>query len=153
VWDRFSQRARNAIEAATEAARERGTRHVTAGHLLLGLLREENSVAARLLGDLGVTSAAARAAAEPVAGRDDGPPLPGPDEGQMRLAPSGERAIDLALAEVRSLGEKYVGTEHLLLGVLGCDADPPSRALASALAALGADRARARQALAKLCDL
>ncbi len=82
-------------------------------HLLLGLLRDPDSLAARVLGDLGADLGKARRAVEFIIGRGDRIVL-----GEIGLTPRAKKVIELAVDEARRMGHHYIGTEHLLLGLV-----------------------------------
>ncbi len=111
-FDRFTKRARETLTYAQEEALRLGHTCIGTEHLLLGLLREGEGVAARVLSDLGLSLSRARDAVERYAGR--GNRTPG---GRVELAPSTKHVIELAVDEARRLGHHYIGTEHLLLGL------------------------------------
>ncbi len=111
-FDRFTKRARETLTYAQEEALRLGHTCIGTEHLLLGLLREGEGVAAKVLGDLGLNLSRARDAVERYAGR--GNRTPG---GRVELAPSTKHVIELAVDEARRLGHHYIGTEHLLLGL------------------------------------
>jgi len=111
-FDRFTKRARETLTYAQEEALRLGHTHIGTEHLLLGLLREGEGVAAKVLGDLGLNLSRARDAVERYTGR--GNRTPG---GRVELAPSTKHVIELAVDEARRLGHHYIGTEHLLLGL------------------------------------
>ena len=111
-FDRFTKRARETLTFAQEEALRLGHTCIGTEHLLLGLLREDEGVAGRVLSDLGLSLSRARDAVERYTGR--GHRGPG---GRVELAPSTKHVIELAVDEARRLGHHYIGTEHLLLGL------------------------------------
>jgi ATP-dependent Clp protease ATP-binding subunit ClpA len=111
--DRFTRRARRALILSEEEARHLDHHYIGTEHLLLGLLREGDGVAARVLNDLGVQLPAAREAIAFVVGRGEGPAT-----GELALTPRVKKAIELAVDEANRLHHSYVGTEHLLLGLV-----------------------------------
>jgi hypothetical protein len=113
MWARFTERARRSVFFAQEAAGEMGENHVSTEHLLLGLIRDGDFISVKVLEVLGVPIEGVRSAIESQAGRGDG--RSGPD---MHLTPRAKRVIDLAYDEARQLDNKYIGTEHLLLGLI-----------------------------------
>ncbi len=113
MWQRFTERARKVIFFAQEEAGRLGQSYVSTEHLLLGLTRENDSVAARILDRMGISLGRIRAEIERQAVHGDG--NLGED---MQLAPRGKRVIDLAYDEARMLNNNYIGTEHLLLGLI-----------------------------------
>ncbi|MFY7951440.1 MAG: Clp protease N-terminal domain-containing protein, partial [Armatimonadaceae bacterium] len=98
---------------AQEEAARLGENYVSTEHLLLGLVRENDSVAARILDSLGVSLTRIRADIERNVSKGEG--RMGPD---MQLTPRAKRVIDLAYDEARQLNNNYIGTEHLLLGLI-----------------------------------
>jgi len=110
--DRFTQRARSAIERGRETAGEFGHSYVGSEHLLLGVARETEGLGSRVLRDNGLDAAAAEALLEKFSGRGaPGIPVQG-------LTPRAKRIIRQAAEDAARLGHRYVGTEHLLLGIL-----------------------------------
>ena len=112
MFQRFTERARQAVVHAQDEARELGHPVIRTEHLLLGLLRVEDGVAARVLVELGLTLDAARADVLRIVGRGDGMP-----DGQVPFEPRAKKALELALREALSLGHNHIGTEHVLLGL------------------------------------
>src|SRR5262245_30453048 len=113
MWQRFTERARRVVFYAQEEAARLGENYVGTEHLTLGLVRENDSVAARILGRLGVSLSRIRADIEKQVTRGEG------NLGQdMQLTPRAKRVIDLAYEEARQLNNNYIGTEHLLLGLI-----------------------------------
>jgi hypothetical protein len=114
MWQRFTERARRVVFFAQEEAARLGENYVGTEHLLLGLVREEDSVAGRLLHRLEISPGRIRSEIEKQVTRGSG------NLGQdMQLTPRAKRVIDLAYEEARSLNNNYIGTEHLLLGLIG----------------------------------
>jgi len=113
MWQRFTEKARRVVFFAQEEAGRLGENYVSTEHLLLGLVREEDSVAALILKRLGVSCARIRSEVEKQVTRGDG--RLGQD---MQLTPRAKRVIDLAYEEARALNNNYIGTEHLLLGLI-----------------------------------
>ncbi len=111
-FDRFTKRARRVLVLAQEEAQRLNHNYIGTEHLLLGLIREESGVAARVLKDLGVEPNALRKAVEEMIGRGERKVL-----GKIGLTPRTKRVIELAVDEARRLGHNYIGTEHLLLGL------------------------------------
>src|SRR5262245_61532238 len=113
MWQRFTERARRVVFFAQEEAARLGENYVGTEHLLLGLVRESDSVAARILDRLGAPLGRIRADIERQVTRGHG------SLGQdMQLTPRAKRVIDLAYEEARQLNNNYIGTEHLLLGLI-----------------------------------
>src|SRR5437660_78128 len=113
MWQRFTERARRVIFFAQEEAARLGENYVGTEHLLLGLIREDDSVAGRLLQRMGVPLERIRADVERqvTAGK-------GHEGKDMQLTPRAKRVIDLAYEEARQLNNNYIGTEHLLVGLV-----------------------------------
>ncbi len=112
-FERFTDRARRVLTLAEEEAHGFNHHYIGTEHLLLGLVREGDGVAARALADLGVQPPQVREAVEYVVGRGDAPAT-----APLALVPRAERTIELAVEEAGRLGHQYVGTEHLLLGLV-----------------------------------
>src|SRR3712207_4213154 len=113
MFQRFTERARKVVVLAQEEARHFNHNYIGPEHLLLGLLGEEEGRAARALGSLNVTLDEVREQVESVAGYgEEG------TSGQAPFTPRSKKVIELALQEALALGHNYIGTEHLLLGLL-----------------------------------
>ena len=112
-FDKFSERARRVLTLAQEEAQRLNHNYIGTEHVLLGLVREEEGVAARVLVQMGVSLAKMRSAIEYVIG-----PGEKPSTGATGLTSRAKRVIELAIDEARQLGHNYIGTEHLLLGLL-----------------------------------
>jgi ATP-dependent Clp protease ATP-binding subunit ClpC len=113
MFERFTERARQVVVLAQEEAR--GLRHNYIGteHLLLGLLREEEGVAARVFDKLEISVEEVRAAVVRIVGSGEEVP-----QGQIPFTPRAKKVLELALREALSLGHNYIGTEHILLGLI-----------------------------------
>ena len=110
--DRFTERAKTAIEKAQEAAEELGHSYVGSEHLLLGIVREDGGQGAKVLKENGLTDDLLTELVEKYVGKGTpGTPIQG-------LSPRAKRAIELAVGDAGRLGHNFVGTEHLLLGIL-----------------------------------
>jgi ATP-dependent Clp protease ATP-binding subunit ClpC len=112
-FDRFTKRARRVLTLAQEEAQRLNHNYIGTEHLLLGLVREENGVAVRVLRDLGVDPKQVRERVERTVGRGQRAMY-----GKLSLTPRTKRVIELAVDEARRLGHHYIGTEHLLLGLV-----------------------------------
>lgn len=112
-FDKFSERARRVLTSAQDEAQRLNHSYIGTEHLLLGLIREEEGVGAKVLTSLGVTLSKVRSAVEYIIGRGEKPAT-----GEIELTPRAKRVIELAIDEARHLGHNYIGTEHLLLGLL-----------------------------------
>jgi len=143
VWQRFTERARRVVFFAQEEAGRLGENYVSTEHLLLGLVRENDSVAARILDRIGVSLGRIRSEIERQVARGDG--RLGQD---MQLTPRAKRVIDLAYDEARQLNNNYIGTEHLLLGLIREGEGLAGRVLSK----LGVDLERTRREVMQLQD-
>ncbi len=112
-FDKFTERARKVLTLAQEEATRFNHNYIGTEHLLLGLVREGESVAAKVLSNLGVELNRVRSAVEFIIGRGDRPTV-----GEIGLTPRAKKVIELAVDEARRLGHHYIGTEHLLLGLV-----------------------------------
>src|SRR5277367_1975283 len=143
MWQRFTERARKVVFYAQEEAQKFGEGYVSTEHLLLGLVRESDSVAARVLEKLGVSLNRIRAEVEKQLPRGDARPSQ-----DMTLTPRAKRVIDLAYDEARNLNNNYIGTEHLLLGLIREGDGLAGRVLAK----LGVELEKARKEVMALQD-
>jgi ATP-dependent Clp protease ATP-binding subunit ClpA len=112
-FDKFTQRARKVLSLAREEAQRFQHNYIGTEHLLLGLVREGEGVAAQVLTNLGVELDKVRNAIEFIIGRGDRVVL-----GEVGLTPRAKKVIELAVDEARRLNHHYIGTEHLLLGIV-----------------------------------
>jgi len=112
VFERFSERARQVVVLAQEEARALDHNYIGTEHILLGLLREEEGLAARVLESLEVTAERVRTQVVRIVGRGDEVTA-----GQIPFTPRAKKVLELALREALSLGHNYIGTEHILLGL------------------------------------
>jgi ATP-dependent Clp protease ATP-binding subunit ClpC len=110
--ERFTQRARRVLSLAHEEAERLHHNYIGTEHLLLGLIREEGGVAGRVLRELGLEPSRVKEMVERLTGvgRDSG--------GRIELAPGTEHVLQMAVEEARRMGHHYIGTEHLLLGLI-----------------------------------
>ncbi|HLI47788.1 MAG TPA: ATP-dependent Clp protease ATP-binding subunit [Chthonomonas sp.] len=143
MWQRFTERARRVVFFAQEEAGRLGENYVSTEHLLLGLVRESDSVAARILERMGVSLGRIRSEIERQVSHGDGRPTQ-----DMQLTPRAKRVIDLAYDEARQLNNNYIGTEHLLLGLIREGEGLAGRVLAK----LGVDLERTRREVQALQD-
>jgi ATP-dependent Clp protease ATP-binding subunit ClpC len=111
--DRFTKHARQVLQIAQEEAIRLNHNYVGTEHLLLGLVKEESGLASRVLREMGVSSADATRAVERMAPRNPRPPF-----GKPTLTPRTKRVVELAVEEARQMGHPYIGSEHLLLGLI-----------------------------------
>jgi ATP-dependent Clp protease ATP-binding subunit ClpA len=112
-FDKFTERARKVLQLAQEEAQDLGHNYIGTEHLLLGLVRESDGVASRVLAGLGIELDRVRPAVEAAIGRGTYDV-----KGEMGITPRAKRVIELAVDEARRLNHHYVGTEHLLLGLV-----------------------------------
>ena len=113
-FDRFNDRAKRVLALAQDEAVRFNHNYIGVEHLLLGLVREGEGVAARVLDSLGVELSKARTAVEFIVGRGDSTTSPS----EITLSPRTKKVIELGIDEARKLGHSHVGTEHLLLGLV-----------------------------------
>ena len=134
-YARFTDRARRAVAVAqTEAVRARHA-EVTTAHVVLGLLSEPESLGARAISAQGVSLDAVRTT---IVDAFD-PPADPPPEGHLPFSSGAKRALDLTMREALRLGHNYIGTEHMLLGLLTDETSPGAQVLIR----LGVDRDQA----------
>src|SRR3972149_5888957 len=112
-FDKFTERARRVLTLAQEEAQRFNHNYIGTEHLLLGLVREGDGVAAKVLSNLGVGHTKVRSAVEVILGRGDARVM-----GEIGLTPRAKKVIELAGDEARRLNHHYIGTEHLLLGLV-----------------------------------
>lgn len=112
-FDKFTERARKVLSLAQEEAQRFQHNYIGTEHLLLGLVREREGVAGQVLLSLGVDLEKVRQAVEHIIGRGDRIVL-----GEVGLTPRAKKVIELAVDEARRLDHHYIGTEHLLLGLI-----------------------------------
>jgi Clp amino terminal domain, pathogenicity island component len=112
-FDKFTERARRVLTYAQEEARSFNHNYIGTEHLLLGLIREGGGVAAKVLRSLGVELDKVRSQVEFIIGRGERM-----ISGEIGLTPRAKKVIELAVDEARRLGHHYIGTEHLLLGLV-----------------------------------
>ena len=109
---RFTTRARRVLSRAQEAAETRQHQQIDTAHLLIGFMREEHSVAGRVLHDLGLDLRRVEAQVSDLAISPTAP-----DWRQFDLSPGAKKLLELAVDEARNMGNPYIGTEHLILGL------------------------------------
>ncbi|MGE5140567.1 MAG: Clp protease N-terminal domain-containing protein, partial [Rudaea sp.] len=112
-FDKFTKRARRVLTFAQEEAQRLNHNYIGTEHILLGLIREEEGLAAKVLRELGLDQNRVRQVIEEIVGR--GQAAPGT---RLSLTPRTKRVIELAVDEARRMGMHYIGTEHLLLGLI-----------------------------------
>ena len=142
MFERFTNQSRYAIVAAQEEARSLDHDYIGSEHLLLGLLREDQGTSARALASAGITLEAARHDVEALIGRGERPP-----SGHIPFTRPAKKCLELSLREALQLGHRYIGSGHLLLGLMS----QGDSAAVKVLGRLGADldqlRARVIQEL------
>jgi ATP-dependent Clp protease ATP-binding subunit ClpC len=135
MWEPFTERARRSIVLAQEEAQRLGNNYIGTEHILLGIISEGESLAAKVLETLGVNLAKVRAEVEAIVGRG-GQTV----QQEMVFTPRAKRVIELAFDEARQLNHNYIGTEHLLLGLIREGEGVAARVLTN----LGVDPAKVR---------
>ncbi len=113
MFERFTDRARRVVVLAQEEARRLGHDHIGTEHVLLGLLSEEDGVAARALQSFGIALEQVRSDIEEIIGQGSAPP-----PGHVPFTPRAKKVLELSLREALDLRHTYIGTEHILLGLI-----------------------------------
>ncbi len=142
MFERFTKRARRVVVLAQEEARMLSHDYIGTEHLLLGLVHEGTGVAAQALESLGITQQAVRQQVEEVIGRGHQDPR----GGHIPFAPQAKKALELSLREALQIGHNYIGTEHILLGLIREGEGPAAQVLVS----LGADLDTVREQVMEL---
>ena len=144
MFERFTDRARLVVVRAQEEARRLDHNYIGTEHVLLALTHESmGGVAAKVLESLGIGLEAVRQRVEEVTGRGQQAP-----SGHIPFTPQSKKVLELALQESRALGHNYIGTEHILLGVIRAGDGVAARVLSG----LGADLDAAREQVIRLLD-
>ncbi len=141
MFERFTDRARRVVVLAQEEARLLNHDYIGTEHILLGLIHEQQGVAAKALESLGIRLEAVRSQVEGIIGQGQSAPT-----GHIPFTPRAKKVLELSLREALQLGHNYIGTEHLLLGLLR----EGQGVAAQVLVKLGADQARVRQQVIQL---
>jgi ATP-dependent Clp protease ATP-binding subunit ClpC len=141
MFDRFTDRARRVLVLAADEARLLHHNYLGTEHLLLGLISEGEGIAAKALESLGVSPEAVRAQVEEIIGTGQSPP-----QGQPPFTPRARKVLELSFKEALQLGHNYIGTEHILLGLIR----EGEGVAAQVLQKLGADLGRVRQQVLQL---
>jgi ATP-dependent Clp protease ATP-binding subunit ClpC len=141
VFERFTDRARHVVVYAQEEARILNHNYIGTEHILLGLIREGEGVASRALESMSISLDAARRRVEEIIGQGQTAPA-----GHIPFTPRAKKVLELALREALQLGHNYIGTEHILLGLLR----EGEGVGAQVLQELGADLDRVRQTVIQL---
>jgi ATP-dependent Clp protease ATP-binding subunit ClpC len=113
MFERFTDRARRVVVLAQEEARLLNHNYVGTEHVLLGLIRESQGVAAKALESLGISLEAVRTQVEEIIGQGQMAPT-----GHIPFTPRAKKVLELSLREAKQLGHDYIGTEHILLGLI-----------------------------------
>ena len=141
MFERFTDRARRVVVLAQEEARMLNHNYIGTEHILLGLIHEGEGVAAKALESLGVSQQAVRQQVEEIIGQGQQTP-----SGHIPFTPRAKQVLELALREALQLGHNYIGTEHILLGLIR----EGEGVAAQVLVKLGADLNRVRQQVIQL---
>jgi ATP-dependent Clp protease ATP-binding subunit ClpC len=142
MFERFTDRARRVVVLAQEEARLLDHDYIGTEHLLLGLIQEGEGVAAAALRELGVSLEAVRQKVEEIIGRGEHAPPPS----HIPFTPRAKKVLELSLRESRQLGHNYIGTEHILLGLIR----EGEGVAAQVLTSLGADLNTVRQQVVRM---
>ena len=124
MWQKFTESARKVMFYGQEECQQRGDGYVSPEHLLLGLVRDSDSVAIRVLNNLHISVVQIRTELDELLKQGKVNPY-----SQITLTPRSKRVIDLAFDEARYLSNDYIGTEHLLLGLISESDSPASQIL------------------------
>jgi ATP-dependent Clp protease ATP-binding subunit ClpC len=141
MFERFTDRSRRIVVLAQEEARRLDHNWIGTEHILLGLIREGEGVAARALESIGVSLDVVRQKVEEIIGRGQQAP-----SGHIPFTPRAKKVLELSLREALQLGDNYIGTEHILLGLVR-EGDGVA---AQVLVTLGADLNRVREEVIQL---
>jgi ATP-dependent Clp protease ATP-binding subunit ClpC len=141
MFERFTDRARRVVVLAQEEARMLNHNYIGTEHILLGLIHEGEGVAAKALESLGISLEAVRSQVEEIIGQGQQAP-----SGHIPFTPRAKKVLELSLREALQLGHNYIGTEHILLGLIR----EGEGVAAQVLVKLGADLNRVRQQVIQL---
>ncbi|HEX9697691.1 MAG TPA: ATP-dependent Clp protease ATP-binding subunit [Actinomycetota bacterium] len=141
MFERFTDRARRVVVLAQEEARMLNHNYIGTEHILLGLIHEGEGVAAKALESLGISLEAVRQQVEEIIGQGQTPPT-----GHIPFTPRAKKVLELSLREALQLGHNYIGTEHILLGLIR----EGEGVAAQVLVKLGADLNKVRQQVIQL---
>jgi ATP-dependent Clp protease ATP-binding subunit ClpC len=141
LFERFTDRARRVVVLAQEEARLLNHNYIGTEHILLGLIHEGEGVAAKALESLGISLEKVRQQVEEIIGAGQSPPT-----GHIPFTPRAKKVLELSLREALQLGHNYIGTEHILLGLIR----EGEGVAAQVLVKLGADLGRVRQQVIQL---
>jgi ATP-dependent Clp protease ATP-binding subunit ClpC len=143
MFERFTDRARRVVVQAQEEARALGHNYVGTEHVLLGLIHEGSGVAAKVLESLGISQETVRQRVTDAVDRGKQAP-----SGHIPFTPRAKKLLELALQESRALGHNYIGTEHILLGLI----HEGDGVAAQVLTELGADLNGAREQVIRILE-
>ena len=141
MFERFTDRARRVVDQARHEARTLGHDHIGTEHILLGLIDEGRGVGTTALTSMGINLDQMRQAVQDSIGRGAQPPA----SEHIPFSPQSKKALELSLREANQLGHNYIGTEHILLGLIR-----EGGGAAQLLAGAGVDHDRARQQVTEL---
>jgi ATP-dependent Clp protease ATP-binding subunit ClpC len=141
MFERFTDRARRVVVLAQEEARLLNHNYIGTEHILLGLIHEGEGVAAKALESMGISLERVRQQVEEIIGAGQSPP-----SGHIPFTPRAKKVLELSLREALQLGHNYIGTEHILLGLIR----EGEGVAAQVLVKLGADLGRVRQQVIQL---
>ena len=141
MFERFTERARQVVVLAQDESRTLGHDFIGTEHILLGLIREEEGLAARVLESLDLTLEEVRAQVVSIVGRGEAAAT-----GQIPFTPHAKKVLELSLREALSLGHNYIGTEHVLLGLVSANEGVATRVLLD----FGADAGKIRNEIIRM---
>jgi len=144
VFERFTENARQAVVIAQDDARRFRHNYIGTEHILLGVLRVDDGLGAKVLGSLGITTDEVRGHIRRIVGPGDQSVV-----GQIPFTPRAKRVLELSLREALSLGHNHIGTEHVLLGLVRED----DGVAATILRSLGADAETVRDKTIELLGI
>jgi ATP-dependent Clp protease ATP-binding subunit ClpC len=141
MFERFTQRARKTVVQAQQESRALNHGYIGPEHLLLALVHDSEGMAARALTDMGISEDRVREQLDLAANRDQTSP-----SGHIPFTPQAKQSLELSLREALQLGDSYIGTEHILLGLIRQDEGQAAHALQE----LGVDLDRTRERVIRL---
>ena len=141
MFERFTDRARRVVVTAQNEARSHDHDYIGTEHILLGLIDEGSGVGVKVFASMGISTDAVRQQVEEIIGRGQGAP-----QGHIPFTPPSKKVLELSLREALDLGHTYIGTEHILLGLIREDEGVAARVLAG----FGVDLNRAREQVVQL---
>jgi ATP-dependent Clp protease ATP-binding subunit ClpC len=143
MFERFTERARQVVLQAQAEARSRGHNYIGTEHILLALVHEDiGGVAPKALESMQISADAVRDRIDEIIGRSSAPP----PAGHIPFTPRSKKVLELSLREALQLGHHYIGTEHILLGILG----EGEGVAVQVLTGLGTDLGRTRQQVTEI---